>query len=170
MAVAVVIGPRCARAKSSAAHAGLLRDVLKLTIAQIVVKHVAVVAGDVYVRQSVIVIVGDGDSHAPALARESGFQRDVCELQILALTVEGYHRHSARARLFDRRVVYHKNVQLAAIVAVEKRHTARNRLDDVVLILRAERDSGDAGLFSDFPEMDPRRLSMQLRCGKRKQK
>src|SRR5207249_719348 len=81
-----------------------------------------------------------------------------------------YHRHAARAGLLNRRVVYHKNVQLAAIVAIEKGHAARNRLDDVVLILRTERHFGDARLSSDFTEMNRRRLGMQPVRGQPKQK
>ena len=66
VAIAIVIPPSCARAETPSADSGLLSDIFKFAIAQIVVEHVAVVAGYKQVELAVVVIIGHGYSHTPA--------------------------------------------------------------------------------------------------------
>src|SRR6266850_2746806 len=62
IAVTIIVAPGRAGHKAAAAHAGLVGNVFKLAIAQIVVKRVPSVAADKQVELAVVVVIGD--SHA----------------------------------------------------------------------------------------------------------
>ncbi len=64
--VAIVVGPGCAGAEAARGHSGFVGDVFKFAVAQVAIERVSAEAGDVDVRQAVVVEVGDGDAHAPA--------------------------------------------------------------------------------------------------------
>ena len=70
-AVAIVVGPGGSGAEAAGGHAGFVGDVFKFAIAQVAVERVAAETGDVDVRQTVVVEVGDGHAHAPAFARQT---------------------------------------------------------------------------------------------------
>ena len=69
--------------KPAARDASFFRHIFKLAVAQIVIERVAAVAGDVNILQAVVVVIGHGDAHAPALAREAGGLGDVGELRMI---------------------------------------------------------------------------------------
>src|SRR5437867_3569090 len=122
--VAVIVDPGRAGHEAAAARAGLFSHVLEFAVSQAAVKRAPAEAGDENVQLAVIFEVGDRDSHAPALARQTGRLRDVRELNVSVLMVEGEERIAAGAITIDSRTVHHGNVQFAVIVAIEKSNSA----------------------------------------------
>ncbi len=80
LAVAIIVCPGCAGAEASRADSSLVGYVFKFAVAKVVIQRVAAEAGDVDILQAVVVVVGYGDAHAPAFAREAGLLSDVGEL------------------------------------------------------------------------------------------
>ena len=70
--VAIVVGPGRAGAEAAGGDSGFFGDIFESAIAQVAIKRVAAEAGDVDVRQAVVVEVGDSHAHAPAFAGQSG--------------------------------------------------------------------------------------------------
>ena len=84
-AVAIVIGPSCARAEAAARHSSFFGHIFKFAVAQIVIERVAAESGHVNILQAVVVVVSNGHAHAPTLARESGGFGDVGEFQVVTV-------------------------------------------------------------------------------------
>src|SRR5207249_1441294 len=88
VAVAVVVSPCGSQAQAAAPDSCLVGNVFKLAVPEIVIERVSAVSGDVKVRQSVVVEVGHGHAHPPALAGQPGLCSDVRELKAGVLMVE----------------------------------------------------------------------------------
>jgi len=97
VAIAVVVGPGGAGAEAAHANSSLCRYIFECAVAFVAIEHVAAVAGDIKVQQSIIVKIGNRHSHAPALAGQAGFLRNIGELQVGVLVIQGYHAISALA-------------------------------------------------------------------------
>ncbi len=98
------------------------------------VERVPAVTCHVDIQQPVVVVIGDGNSHAPALACQSCLLRDVLELESIFLVIEGNQRVATRRLVMvDGRVIHYGYVELAIVVAVEQGDAAAHLLDDVFL-------------------------------------
>src|SRR5437868_7021964 len=84
-AIVIVIAPSCAGTESSTAYPGLLCDVLEPAIAQIVIEHVAAIAGDKKIELAIIIVVSYGDPHTPAAPGQTSFLSNVFESAIWLL-------------------------------------------------------------------------------------
>src|SRR5579862_2262592 len=156
-AIAIVIGPGSARAESATSHAGLFCYVFEFAIAQVVIERIATVAGDVNILQSVVVVVRNGDSHAPTLARKTCSFGDVGEFDVTGsrigiLTIKRDQRISAAAKTLDRRPIDRDNIEFAVIVAIDQAYTPAHRLDNIFLIWRRDVGNGEACLLSNILE------------------
>src|SRR5215510_339564 len=100
VAIAIVIAPCRAGAESTAAHSGLLCDILKFAVAQIVVEHVAVVASDKQVKLAIVIIVSHSNAHAPAKSCQTRFSGDVFEGAVWFLVVKSDHGVAALPQSF----------------------------------------------------------------------
>ena len=128
--------------------------VFELAVAQIVVERVAAEAGDVDILQAVVVVVGDSDAHAPALARQTGSFGDIGKFQIVILgigilMIERDHRIATLAIAFHRRSVDGDDVELAVVVAVDQADATAHRFHNVFLVGRRNVRNGEAGLLRD---------------------
>ena len=138
------------------------RDILEFAAAEIVVEHVVAVAGDVNVRKAVVVVIADGDAHAPAARGEAGGFCDVSEMKIAVLMVERDHRIAAVEVAADGGVGDGENVELAIAIAVEERNAATHHFDQVSLIGVEVRDGGEPGLRGDVSKVKKRRGAESL--------
>ena len=68
MPIAIIVGPSRPGAEAAARDPCFLGHIFKLTVAEIVIERIAPVAGDVNIRETVIVVIGDRNSHSPAFA------------------------------------------------------------------------------------------------------
>jgi hypothetical protein len=82
MAIAIVICPSSTSAETARTHSGPCGYILELAVAQVVIKGIAAEASYVNILQAIIVIIGDGDPHAPTLVRKSGGVSDIGEMRI----------------------------------------------------------------------------------------
>jgi hypothetical protein len=71
VAIAVVVRPCCARAEPASAHAGSFCDIVKLAAAKASIQGVAAISGYVEILHLVVVVIGDGDAHAPPFAGDA---------------------------------------------------------------------------------------------------
>ena len=165
--VAVVVGPGRAGHEAAAAHAGFFSHVLEFAISQATVERAAAEAGDENVQLAVIVEVGDRNSHAPALARQTGRLRDVRELEVGVLMVEGDERIAASTIAIDGRAIHHGNVQFAVMVAIEKSNSAAHGFDDVVLLECRDMRRGQPRLSGDVLKLGKRRGDRRFCLGPR---
>ena len=118
------------------------------------IERIAAIARDVDVGKTIIVVVRDGDAHAPAFASQTRLLRDVGELEIGVLVVERHHGIATLlAVTVDVRTVDHDDVQFAVVVAVDQANAAAHRLDDVALIGRRDVRDRQTGLLGDVFEM-----------------
>src|SRR6266567_7984759 len=67
--IAIVVSPRCPGGKPIHVDSGLGGDILELAVAFIAIQDGATETGDIDVLPTVIVEVGDGDTHAPSFTR-----------------------------------------------------------------------------------------------------
>src|SRR5262245_18755280 len=124
VAVTIIIAPSRARAEPSTADPGLLGDILKFAISQVMVEHVAVVAGHEKVKLAVIIVVSHSNTHTPAEAGEAGFLGNIFKIAIWLLVVKGNHGVPALAQSLYGRTVDHDNVQPVIVVAVKQTDAA----------------------------------------------
>ena len=136
MAVAVVVAPGRAGAESSRHHSCLIRDIFKLAVAQVVIQRIAAIASYVDIGQTIVVIVGDCDSHAPAFAGESGGLGDVGEFEAVVLVIERDQRIAALLVAIDGGSVHRDDVEFAVVVAIDQTRAPAHRFDDVALFGR----------------------------------
>src|SRR5882762_7461703 len=97
MAVAVVVGPSRTGAETTAAHTSFFSHILEFTIAEIAVKHVAAISGDVEVQQAIIVEIGHRHAHSPSPFGEASRGGNVLEGPVRLLMVERNERVAALA-------------------------------------------------------------------------
>ena len=144
-AVFIVVRPRGASHEAASPDAGFFGDIFKSAIAAVTVERIAAVAGDEYVGQAVIVKIGDGNAHAPALAGEPGLLRDVLKFQWGGLAVERDHEVAALLVTFHSRTVDDQGREGAAIIAINKADATAHRFDNVLLVGRGDVGDGEAG-------------------------
>ena len=122
------------------------------------IERVSAEAGDVDIRQAVVVEVGDGHAHAPAFAGQAGGAGDVGEFEIRVLMVERDHGIAALAIAIDAWNRYRDDVELAVVIAIDQTGAAAHGFDDVFLFRSGNVGDGQAGFFGDVLEMGHRRL------------
>jgi len=165
-AVFIVVRPRGAGHEAASADAGFVGDIFKSAIATVTVERIAAVAGDEYVGQSIVVEIGDGNSHAPALAGEPGLFRDILKFQWGGLAVERDHRVAALSVAIDGRAVDDQCREGAAVIAINKADATAHRFDDVLLVGRGDVGNGEAGTRRYFLKNRHRRARFAgLRTG-----
>jgi hypothetical protein len=64
--VAIIISPGCSRCEAADAEARFIGDVFELASPKVAVEDAAVVSGNEDIEKAVVVIIGDGNAHAPA--------------------------------------------------------------------------------------------------------
>src|SRR5215472_12443156 len=149
ISVTVVVDPGRAGHEATAAHSGFVGYVLEFAVSQAMVKRASAKTRDENVQLAVVVEIGHGNPHAPALARQACGLSDVGELEIRVLMVERDERVTACAIAIDGRAIHHRNIQLAVIIAIEESDSAAHGFDDVVLF-----GSGDMRGGQPCPEGD----------------
>ena len=170
VSVTIVVSPGRAGAEAARGHAGFIRDIFKLAVAQIVIQRVAAVAGHIDVGQTVVVVIGDRDAHAPAFAGQSGRLGDVSEFETIVLVIERDHGIAALLVAVDGRSVHRDDVEFAVIVAIDQAGAAAHRFDDVTFLWRRNVRDGQTDLFGDVFEFGQRQFrgSALRRCNTRK--
>src|ERR1700686_3207176 len=136
MAVPVVISPSCTGAKSAGSHAGLLGYILELAIAEITVQHVSTEPRHVDIKQPVIVEVGHGYAHAPAVPGQACRLGDVFESSIRLLMVQGDHWVAAVAVAIHGGTVDGHDIQFAIVVAIEEADATAHGFEHVTFVRR----------------------------------
>src|SRR5260370_14837400 len=139
VAVTAVVAPRRTGAEATSGDSRLVGHIFELAVAQIVVERVASVARDVDILEPIVVIVGNGNTHSPALAREAGRFGDVGELQVTILEAgilmeERNHRIATLPKALDGRSIDGDDVEFAVGVAIDQTDTAAHRFDNVLLV------------------------------------
>ena len=152
--VAVIICPGRAGAEAPGAHSRFLGYVFEFAISLVVIKSVAAKSCDVNILQSVIIVIGDGDAHSPALTRKACGDCDVGELELRPLRVgflmiESDHRVSACAISRDRGTAHHEDVEFAVIIAVDETDASAHGFDNVFLVGRRNVRNSQAGCGGD---------------------
>ena len=127
--------------KPPARNSSFVGHIFEFAVAQVVIERVAAVAGDVNILEAIVIVIGDGDAHAPAFAREAGGFRDVGELYVggsgaSVLMIERDQRVAAIAVALHGRAVDGDDVEFAVVIAVDKADASAHRLDDVFFVGR----------------------------------
>src|SRR5260370_14574655 len=118
MRVLVPPGRSCAEAPST--HSRLVRDIFESAISQIAIKNISSVACHVKVHLPVIVVISDGNAHAPAFASEPSLSGDVFECSVSLMVPKRDHQVSALTEPIDGRTHRHYDIQTPAIVAIDE--------------------------------------------------
>src|ERR1700730_9597301 len=134
LAVAVVVGPGRSGAEASAGYACFISHLFKFAVAEVVVEGIAAESGYVNVLQTVIVVVGHGDAHAPAFATEARGLGDVGELEIGILVIERDQGIATVTVAIHGGSVHRDAVELTVIVAVNHTDASAHGLDNVTLV------------------------------------
>ena len=122
-AVAVVIGPGGAGPEATHLEACAFGHIFESAPTQVVIQHVMSVAGDIEIRQAIVVEICDGNCHPPPARGESRSRRNVGEMEGAAtsiLAIQRDHRVAAGQEALDCGVVDSSNVEPAGVVAVEE--------------------------------------------------
>ena len=144
LAVIIVIEEACGSRPPAAPNARARRHVSERAVAVVVIQRVVAVAGDVNIRESVVVIIPGGYAHAVvsfASVGEARLLRHISETAVRILTVQAVPVSRSAAgkfrRQFDRIIeaaaVDKENVEQSVVVVVEQGHPAAHRLDQVLL-------------------------------------
>ena len=165
VAVAIVIAPRRTGAEPAAADSGLLGRVFESAVPQIVVQHIAAVAGHKQIQFAVVVVVGDGHAHPPTQARQTGLLGDVFKVAVRFLVIERHHRIAALAEPLDRRSVRHHDVQAPIVITVEQPHAPTHGFQDVPLFPRGDVRSRQPHFVRNIFEDGNRREAAAVRFG-----
>ena len=180
VAIAIVVTPSRASAESAANHASFVGHVLELAVAQVVIESVAAEAGDVDILQAVVVIIGNGHSHAPTFARKSGGFCDVSEFGNAApgvaivrlLMVERDHGIAALAITRNGRTVDGDDIEFAIVIAIDEANAATHGFDNIFLVGRRNVRDGKAGFLRDIFKLRQRLARTDgmsfLWCGRRR--
>ncbi len=152
MAVAIVIGPRSSGAEASGADSSFVSHVFEFAIAKVVIECVAAVPGDINIGQAVVVIVGDSDSHAPALASQSGGLGDVGEFEAGVLMIERDQEVAAVLEMVNRRTIHRDNVEFAVVITINEPNPTAHGFDDVLLVRSRDVWDGETDLTGNILE------------------
>src|SRR5229473_795245 len=132
--IPVEVAPRRPCAESADRHTGFFRHVFKPAVAKVPIEYIPAIARNIDVVPAVIVEIGHGNTHSPALACQAGFFGDLLELQIAFLAVQRNHRIAALLVVLYRRSIDGNNVKLAVVIAVDKTHSTAHGFDDVPFV------------------------------------
>ncbi len=132
----------------------------KSAIAQVAIERVPSETGNVNVRLTIIVEVGDCHTHSPSLARQAGCTRDVAEFEIRILMVERDHRVATLAVAINRRAIHRDDVELAIVIAIDQASAAAHGLDNVFLFRSRNMGDGQTGFPGDIFESGVQREEM----------
>src|SRR5580692_8877059 len=134
MTVTIIVRPCGACAEAASADSGLIGDIFKLAIAQVVIERVTAVAGHVNVGASVVVVIGDRYPHAPAFANESSGLSDIAKLEAVLLMVQRDHGIPTLLISVHGGPVDGEDVEPAVAIAVDQPSAATHRFHDVTFI------------------------------------
>ena len=166
VAIAIIIAPRGAGTEAAAAHTRLIRYILKFTTAQVAIKSITVISGDVEIQLAVIVEIRDRHTHAPAATSEPGIAGDVFELSVRLLVVQRDQRIAALAKIINGGSVDENDIEAAVIVTVKESDSAAHGLDDVAFLFRGNMRDGQANFSGDFFKYrDRREIGARFLCG-----
>ena len=162
-AVVVVVEEPGAGAPSAGPDPRAGGDVGERAVSLVAIEPVAAIAGDVEIREAVVVVVADRHAHpvdAVCGAAETGLLRHVDEGAVTLLPVQAVPEPRVRLvgplprrlRVVDPRAVREEQIEPAVVVDVEHGHAAAHGLEQVlaggggVLVLEVERGGpGDVG-------------------------
>ena len=162
-AVVVVVEEPGAGAPSVSRDPCTGRDVGERAVSLVAIEPVAAIAGDVEIREAVVVVVADRRAHpidAVGGAAETGFLCLVHEGAVALLPVQAVPESrlrfvgslSRRLRIVNPRPVREEQIQAAVVVDVEHGHAAAHGLEQVLvrgggmLVLKVDRGGpGDVG-------------------------
>jgi hypothetical protein len=126
-----------------------------LAVAQAVIEGAATETSNEEVQFTVVVVIGDGDAHAPAAPRQASFRGDVLEGAVGLLMIESNERVPAGTDALDGGTVDEDNVEPPIVVAVEEAGTATGGVDNIMSFWSGDMCCGDADFFGDvFKDRD----------------
>ena len=130
-AVAVIVRPCRAGAKTTHSQTGLLGYIFELTVPLIAIKHIPTEARDINILPSIVIKIHHRYAHSPALFCQPCRLRNIGKLQTCVLMVERDHGIAALAIPIDRRSVDGDYVELAVVITVDEANAAAHRFNDV---------------------------------------
>ena len=102
-------------------------DILKGSVAAIVIQRVVRKAGDEDVDESVVVVVGRGHSHRIPVARQTGLLRHIGEGHVAIVAEQAIIKLRPRFHAGGKlRAVGDKDIHAAVVVVIERRHAAQH--------------------------------------------
>ena len=132
--------------------AGFFGDVFELAVAEAVIERAAAEAGDEEIKLAVVVVIGDGNTHAPAAAGEASLLGDVLKGAVGLLVIKSDQRVAAGAIALDGGAVDKHDVEAAIVVAIEEADAPAGGVDDIVGFGSGDVGSGEADLLGDVFE------------------
>src|SRR5882672_10229956 len=145
--ISIVVCPSCACCQPIYLQSSALGHVFEFAVAQVAIKRSSSVPGHKQIQSSVIIEVRDRDPHAPTLAGQAGLLCDVREMKIRILVIERDQQVATLPKAIHRRSVYHHDVQLAVVVAIEESYATAHGLEDISLLTgnMGDRQTGRPG-------------------------
>src|SRR5882672_10648890 len=157
---AIVVGPGRTARQTIDLEPSPLRNIFELTVPQITIERGSSVASYKKIQASIVVKVGDGDTHSPAFPRQARLRGNVAKVRIRVLMVERNQRVPAFSDAIDSRPIDGHNVQLAVIVAIEQTDATAHGIENVPFLTRGVRNR-QTGLARDIVKM---RVSSLGKC------
>src|SRR5204863_4042479 len=124
-------------------------------LAVVVIQNVPAVVGDVKIVVTVVVIVADADSHAPAGVIETRARGHIRERAVAVVAIESRGRAVPALPVLEGRAVQQEKVGKAVVVIIDPgRAPAALSFDDVPFLRPAAGQlEVDAGFSRDFDEL-----------------
>src|SRR5581483_6543781 len=137
--------------------------------ALIAIKRISAITSDIEVELAVVIEVGDGNSHPPTFAAESGGLGDVGELAVGFLVIKRHQRIATLVVAFDGGTIHDDQVRATIIVTIEKAETAAHGFNYVTFIGSGDVGGRDAKFSRDILKLGHRHGTgrLLLPCGGR---
>src|SRR6185437_6719222 len=104
----------------------------------VVVKPVLAVVADKQVGPTVVVVIGNRASVAPAIVGHAGLRRDIGKRAIVVVMEErGVRRIFLAVQRIESRSVHKIDIEPAVVIVIDEAYAGAIRLDDEVLFRRA---------------------------------
>src|SRR6185369_8140428 len=133
----------------------------------IVIKPVLSVVRDVEVFPSIVVVVADADTLAPAVRGQPGLGGHIGKSSVVLVAIQMIGGRRSCRKSFKRGAVYQENIGPAIVVVIENRRAGSGGLDDVLLsVFPAENlGHGQPGFFCRVHEIGDGRAFSALGDG-----
>ncbi len=130
----IVIDKRSAGGPTRIVDAGFRGDVSESAVAVVFQKMIRTETGDVEIFEAVVVVIADGDAHAPTDIAHAGLSPNFRKLAVAVVAIEIAFRFSFRLHQIDGQRVDEVDIEIAVVVVIKKSDAAAHRFDDVFLV------------------------------------